>query len=108
MTSCCKHGKKSSGSIRGAEFLDELSDSQLLKKSAPWGYVNDGQTDKHTQLVSSEHVGYPKDTSDCLNELCGCKRFSARRTVRLSHRIGRSLLPQLDLHFMIRRKLPSA
>jgi hypothetical protein len=34
---CCEHGNEPSGSIKGGEFLDWLSDSQLLKKdTAPW------------------------------------------------------------------------
>jgi hypothetical protein len=33
----CEHGNEPSGSIKGGEFLDQLSDCQLLKKdSAPW------------------------------------------------------------------------
>jgi hypothetical protein len=33
----CEHGNKPSVSIEGGEFLDWLSDYQLLKKdSAPW------------------------------------------------------------------------
>jgi hypothetical protein len=34
---CCEHGNEPSGSIKGREFLDKLSDCQLLKKdSAPF------------------------------------------------------------------------
>jgi hypothetical protein len=34
---CCEHGNEPSDSIKGREFLDQLSDSQLLKEdSAPW------------------------------------------------------------------------
>jgi hypothetical protein len=33
----CEHSNKHSGSIKGAKFLDLLSDCQLLKRdSAPW------------------------------------------------------------------------
>jgi len=33
----CEHGKDLSGSIKGREFLDKLSDIYLLSKdSAPW------------------------------------------------------------------------
>jgi hypothetical protein len=36
-TGSCEHGNAPSGSIKGGEFLDYLSDCQLLKKdSAPW------------------------------------------------------------------------
>jgi len=35
VASSCGHGSESSGSIKGGEFLDWLSDSQLLKDSAP-------------------------------------------------------------------------
>jgi hypothetical protein len=35
---CFEHSNEPSGSIKGGEFLDKLSDCQLLKKvSAPWG-----------------------------------------------------------------------
>jgi hypothetical protein len=34
---CCEHGNEPSGSIKCGEFLDQLSDCQLLKKnSARW------------------------------------------------------------------------
>jgi hypothetical protein len=34
-----EHGNERSGSIKGREFLDGLSDFQLLKKGpAPWSY----------------------------------------------------------------------
>jgi hypothetical protein len=34
---CCEHGNEPSGSIRGGEFLNYLSDYQpLMKDSAPW------------------------------------------------------------------------
>jgi hypothetical protein len=34
---CSEHGNEPSGSIKGGEFLDLLSDYYLLKKdSAPW------------------------------------------------------------------------
>jgi hypothetical protein len=32
----CEHGNELSGFIKGGEFLDWLSDYQLLKDSAPW------------------------------------------------------------------------
>jgi hypothetical protein len=33
----CEHGNEPSSSIKGGEFLDELSDSQFLKKdSVAW------------------------------------------------------------------------
>jgi hypothetical protein len=36
----CEHGNEHSGSIKGREFLDELTDCWLLKKvSAPWNYL---------------------------------------------------------------------
>jgi hypothetical protein len=36
-TASCEHGNEPSGSIKGGEFLDKLSDCQLLKKdSDPW------------------------------------------------------------------------
>jgi len=35
-----KHGNEPLGAIKGMEFLDQLSDYQLLKKdSAPWSSV---------------------------------------------------------------------
>jgi hypothetical protein len=35
---CCEDGNEPSGSIRGEEFRDQLSDYLLLKEdSAPWG-----------------------------------------------------------------------
>jgi hypothetical protein len=34
---CCEHGNEPPGSIKGEEFLDQLSDYKLLKNdSAPW------------------------------------------------------------------------
>jgi hypothetical protein len=33
---CCEHGNEPSGSIKGGELLDQLSDCQLLKDYAPW------------------------------------------------------------------------
>jgi hypothetical protein len=34
---CCEHGNEHSVSIKGGEFVDQLSDYQLLKKnSAAW------------------------------------------------------------------------
>jgi hypothetical protein len=36
----CEHGHKYSGSIKGGEFLDWLSEYQLLvEESAPWSYL---------------------------------------------------------------------
>jgi len=36
---CCQHGNEPSGSIKGRELLDQLSDYKLFKKdSAPWSY----------------------------------------------------------------------
>jgi hypothetical protein len=36
----CEHGNKPSGSIKGGEFLDFLSDCQLPKKdSVPWSWL---------------------------------------------------------------------
>jgi hypothetical protein len=32
----CEHGNEPSCSIKGGEFIDLLSDCQLLKDSAPW------------------------------------------------------------------------
>jgi hypothetical protein len=33
----CEYDNETSGSVNGGEFLDQLSDCQLLKKdSAPW------------------------------------------------------------------------
>jgi len=32
---CCKHGNEISGTIKGGEFLDYLSDCWLVKDSAP-------------------------------------------------------------------------
>jgi hypothetical protein len=32
----CEYGNEPSGSIKDEEFLDQLSDYQLLKNSAPW------------------------------------------------------------------------
>jgi len=32
---CCEHGDKSSGSLKGGEFIDQLSDYWLDKGSAP-------------------------------------------------------------------------
>jgi hypothetical protein len=35
--SCCEHGNEPSGSLKGGELIDQLSDSESLKKdSAPW------------------------------------------------------------------------
>jgi hypothetical protein len=31
---CCEHGNEISDSIKGGEFLDQLSDYQLLKKDS--------------------------------------------------------------------------
>jgi hypothetical protein len=40
MAGFCENGNEPSGSIKGREFLDYLSDCQLLKKdSAPWCYL---------------------------------------------------------------------
>lgn len=37
MADSCEHGNDPSGSINGGDFLEKLSDSQLLKKySAAW------------------------------------------------------------------------
>jgi hypothetical protein len=37
MASSCGHGNEPSGSVKGEEFLDYLSDCELLKKDcAPW------------------------------------------------------------------------
>jgi hypothetical protein len=37
MTGCCEHGNEPSCSMRGGEFLDLLSNYQLLKTdSVPW------------------------------------------------------------------------
>jgi hypothetical protein len=36
----CDHGNEISGSIKGREFLDCLSDCQLVKKgSGPWEFI---------------------------------------------------------------------
>jgi hypothetical protein len=36
----CEHGSGHSVSIKGAKFLDQLSDYELLKEdSAPWSYL---------------------------------------------------------------------
>jgi hypothetical protein len=38
---CCVHGDERSSSIKGGEFLDQLSDCQLLKKDcAQWSQLN--------------------------------------------------------------------
>jgi hypothetical protein len=40
VTGCCEHGNEPSVSIKGGEFLDQLSEYFLLKKdSAPWSWV---------------------------------------------------------------------
>jgi len=40
VTGCCEHGNEPSGSIKGGEFNDYLSDCQLLKKSsAAWSLL---------------------------------------------------------------------
>jgi hypothetical protein len=40
MASTCEHGNEPSGSIKGREFLYQLSDYQLLKKeSTAWNYL---------------------------------------------------------------------
>jgi hypothetical protein len=31
---CCEHGNEPSGSIKGGEFVDQLSDCQLVKKDS--------------------------------------------------------------------------
>jgi hypothetical protein len=36
MVGCCGHGYEPSGFINGGEFLDQLSDYQLLKDYSPW------------------------------------------------------------------------
>jgi hypothetical protein len=36
---CCEHGNEPSCSITGGEFLDQMSDHQLLKDSSPWSYL---------------------------------------------------------------------
>jgi hypothetical protein len=37
VTGSCGHGNETSGSTKGGEFLDYLSNYQLIKKdSAPW------------------------------------------------------------------------
>jgi hypothetical protein len=37
---CCEHGNEPSGIINGGEFLDWLSDYQLLEEdSAPWSWL---------------------------------------------------------------------
>jgi hypothetical protein len=37
MSVCCEHGNEPSGSIKGAEFTELLSDSQCLRKdSVAW------------------------------------------------------------------------
>jgi hypothetical protein len=37
VTGCCEHGDEPSDSIKGGEFLDSLSEYQLLnKKTAPY------------------------------------------------------------------------
>jgi hypothetical protein len=36
---CCEHNSEPLGSIKGGEFLEQLSDYQLLKDdAAPWSY----------------------------------------------------------------------
>jgi len=41
VVSSCENGNETSGSIKGREFLEHLSDYQLLKKdSAPWSLVS--------------------------------------------------------------------
>jgi len=41
VTGPCEHANESSGSIKCREFLDQLSDYQLVKKgSASWSYKN--------------------------------------------------------------------
>jgi hypothetical protein len=38
---CCENGNEPSGSIKGGEFLDSLSDCQLLNKDfALWSHIN--------------------------------------------------------------------
>jgi hypothetical protein len=37
---CCEHGNEPSGSIKGGNLLDYLSDYKLLKKYyAPWSWL---------------------------------------------------------------------
>jgi len=37
----CEHGNEPSGSIKGAKFLDQLSNYQLLKKDpAQWNVID--------------------------------------------------------------------
>jgi len=38
---CYEHGNENSGSRKVGEFLDELSDCQLLKESSPWSHLSD-------------------------------------------------------------------
>jgi hypothetical protein len=41
VASSCEHDHESSGSIKGGEFLDQLSDYQLFKKdSVPWSWLS--------------------------------------------------------------------
>jgi len=45
MVSSCKHSTEAQGSIKGGEFLHQLSDYQFLKKSsAPWSMFTDVHT----------------------------------------------------------------
>jgi hypothetical protein len=40
MVGCCEHGNKPLGSIQDGEFLDEMSDFQLLRKGCSMGAVS--------------------------------------------------------------------
>jgi hypothetical protein len=40
MAGCCEYGNELLGSIKGGEFLDELSDCQLLKKDSAAQFEN--------------------------------------------------------------------
>jgi hypothetical protein len=40
VTASCEHGNETSGSIKGGEFLDYLSEYQLFKKLV-LGFLND-------------------------------------------------------------------
>jgi hypothetical protein len=38
LADCCEHGNETSGSIKGGEFLDYLSDYQLLRSESALCY----------------------------------------------------------------------
>jgi hypothetical protein len=72
---CCEHDNEPSGSIKGEEFLDYVSDYQLLKKdSTPWNWF---VTNRVTRVTKNFHG--KRETSGAWNMSPG-NGFLHRRT----------------------------